>query len=300
MKIKINTGIEKRTERITREIAREAVRSAGRKAGKTGQEELSAAEIFKAVIVRKLLIRIVITVLFLICFILFFGSRIKARAEVMTGVEMKTAVVSASPSGSGRTVTLSASPASPMRPLFKSALSAGPGISLVIENTAAGDLGDITRTFTYSIYLHNGAAPEDQVYPYTVERSDGTGENGNITNGAGVIAELKHGERIRIYAPAGTEYEAEVTDADDCTTMIVSTDGNGTEDTVTDHGTGLKTIPDAGMTEHFINIRRSPILTGAETGDAAPICLMLLAAGVLLYFLLIHNKKFNSRDHILH
>jgi hypothetical protein len=173
--------------------------------------------------------------------------------------------------------------------------------SLTVSNTISGVYADLTKEFTYTIYLKDsgGAAlPAGTILHYTGGIVPGLGtsppENGTLTLDADGAAtfQLQHGQAVSIVGidANGKIRIVETPDSNYAPSFLDSEDSSPT----TGNDTGVRIMAATDRSFDFTNDRYSVVPTGISAGDSHGLLLMLpllLTAAVIFFAAMRRHTK---------
>lgn len=157
--------------------------------------------------------------------------------------------------------------------------------SLTVTKTVAGNMGDRTKEFSFTLNLTaNDKLTSGTTVTAVKTAQNGTTSNVTVTVGSDCTFTLKHGETLAVPGlPEGTSYTVTETKDDDYTTTVASTGGTGSFDA--DNNKVSNTMGSTGNTEAFTNTASKTVDTGIIL-DIAPYIIIFIIAivGAILFF----------------
>ena len=154
--------------------------------------------------------------------------------------------------------------------------------SLTISKTVAGNMGDRTKEFTFTLQVTaNDTLSANTAVAAVKTSQDGSTSAAEVTVGSDYTFTLKHGEILAVSGlPEGTSYTVTETAVTDYTTTVSSQGGDATAtNTVTN------TMTANGNTEAFTNTAEKTVDTGIVLDIVPYIIIFAIAAiGAILFF----------------
>lgn len=162
--------------------------------------------------------------------------------------------------------------------------------SLTITKQVAGNMGDRTKSFDFTLNVSAGTELTAGTTLKAVKtKQDGTTESVTITIGSNSAFTLKHGEQIVVLGlSSGTKYKVTETTGDYTAVITSSAKNIGY---VTENGAVTNTVGTGDMTEAFVNTLTKTVDTGINLDIIPYAVIVLLAVACAVVFFVVKRKK---------
>lgn len=166
--------------------------------------------------------------------------------------------------------------------------------SLVISKTVAGDYGDTSKAFNFTITLYNSPLSNNEsyvgkIYTKGISNSIVSGETVNV--GVGYEFSLKHNQ-ILVFEdlPAGTKYKVTETAASNYKTDVSITANEKVE---TYNSDNQYLVGEKDNSAGFTNTYTVPTPTGIIINNLPFIIMIVLAGAGILFFVISRRRKYD-------